>query len=239
VLAAGPIWRFPLEAALQFHYRLLDGPTGLAVVLANGLVLMLMSGTGLGYWWPGRKRAWQSLAIGNTAPARIRMRQWHRSAGVIASLLVLFSAATGLLLAAPDLADAWAESASHTRPAKLPPYTPEQLDDAVALAAAQFPQANLRDIRLPPADRIDINFFAPEHNPRGVHVVSVIPGTATVAKSLPARANPVLWMKVLPLHSGDSLGLFGRLLLLGEAVVLAFLAISGPLMWWRARAKGG
>ena len=145
VLAAGTVWRFPLEAALQLHYRLMDGRTGLAIVLANGLALLLMAGTGLGFWWPKRGGLAQSLAIGKSAPARIRLRHFHRSAGVIAALLLLFSAATGLLLVAPDLYEAGAPTA----PTPLPPRTAAQIDRAVALAAAQFPGSALRDIRLP------------------------------------------------------------------------------------------
>jgi uncharacterized iron-regulated membrane protein len=147
---------------------------------------------------------------------------------------MLFSATTGLLLVAPDLAESGSQAAS----SPFPQRTPAQLDRAVALAAAQFPEAALRDIRLPLADRLDINFFATQYGPRAVHVVSVGVSTGKVGKTLPAAANPVLWMKVLPLHTGDTFGLPGHLLLLGEALTLAFLALSGPLMWWRARPKG-
>jgi len=234
VLAAGSVWRFPLEAALQFHYRLMDGGTGLAVVLANGLALALIAGTGLGFWWPGRKRIAKSLTIRKSAPARIRLRQWHRSAGVIASLLLLFSATTGVLLAAPDLVDTFSDSGT---PSPLPPRTAQQIDRAVALGAAQFPGAAMRDIRFPLADRIDINLYAPERNPRAVHVVKVRLSDTQVTTALPASDNPVLWMKVLSLHTGDSFGLIGRLLLLAEALALIFAAISGPLMWWRNRLK--
>ncbi|MEP7221766.1 MAG: PepSY-associated TM helix domain-containing protein [Novosphingobium sp.] len=234
VLAAGPLWRFPLEGALQLHYRLLDGTTGMIVVLANGLALALLSCTGLGYWWPGRKRAIKSLAVRKAAPARIRLRQWHRSAGVIASLLVLFSATTGVLLAAPDIADALA--ASPSPPTTLPPRSAAQIDRAITVGAARFPGAALRDIRFPLADRIDINLFAPSRNPRAVHVVKVGLSDGQVTSTLPAQDNSALWMKVLSLHTGDSFGLIGRLLLLAEGAVLIFAAISGPLMWWRRRS---
>ncbi|MEO5597491.1 MAG: PepSY-associated TM helix domain-containing protein [Novosphingobium sp.] len=234
VLAAGSVWRFPLEAALRIHYQLMDSTTGLAIVLANGLALALMAGTGLGFWWPGRKRIAKSLTIRKSAPARIRLRQWHRSAGVTASLLLLFSATTGVLLAAPDLADALSDAST---PAPLSPRTAQQIDQAVALGRAQFPRAALRDIRFPRADRIDVELAAPERNPRAVHVVKVRLSDGQVTSALPASDNPVLWMKVLSLHTGDSFGLIGHLLLLTEALVLIFAAISGPIMWWRNRPK--
>lgn len=230
VLASGTIWRFPLEAALQFHYRLLDGRTGMAIVLANGLALALLAGSGLGFWWPGRRRLPRALAISHNAPARLRLRQWHRSLGVILSLVVLFSAVTGALLVAPDLA------APAGPPAKqFPAPGAGDIDLAINRATGEFPQAAIRDIRFPAADRIDVNFRAPRHNTQAVDVVSVQLSDASLVKRLPAEQNPALWIRVLPLHNGTALGLPGRLFLLIEALVLVFLAMSGPWMWWQAR----
>ncbi len=234
VLASGNVWRFPLEAALQLHYRLMDGKTGLAIVLCNGLALVWLAGTGLLTWRPAKGQMFRSLAVRRNLPARIKLRQFHRSAGVLGCVLLLFSASTGILLASPDLIAA--ESAPQA--SAVEPYKSSQLDAAVALAASQFPGARIRDIRFPLADRIDINFFAPEHNLRAVHVVSVAPARGRIINVVPAHQNDALWMTVLPLHTGDSFGLAGRILLLFEAALLAFLAVSGPLMWWRSRKSG-
>lgn len=233
VLATGPVWRFPLEAALRLHHRLLDGRAGLALVLANGIALTLLAASGVSFWWPGRGRALKSLAIRKAAPKRLKLRLWHRSCGVAISIVVLFSATTGVLLVAPDLAAS--SGAASSGPAPLRSFA--RIDNAVALAQAQFPGARLNDIRFPPADRIDVNFLAPARNSRAFHVVSVSISRPRVLDRLPAENNPVLWMTVLPLHSGDSFGLAGRLLLLVEAAVLIFLAISGPTMWWRSRSS--
>lgn len=229
VLATGTVWRFPLETALQLHYRLMDARLGLAVILANALALTFLAFTGLAFWWPGRKRIIKSLEIRGTAPARLRLRQWHRSAGVLLSAVILFSATTGALLVIPDL------TAPSGIPGAPPAPGPVLVDQAVAQAQRVFPGARLRDIRFPSADRIDVNFFAPERNSRAVHVVSVSLSGGTVLKRIEADDNPVLWMTILPLHTGDSLGLAGRLLLLAEALILVFIGCSGPLMWWQAR----
>ncbi|MEJ2456770.1 MAG: PepSY-associated TM helix domain-containing protein [Novosphingobium sp.] len=234
VLAAGTIWRFPAEAALQLHYRLMNSELGLAVVLANGVALCVLAATGLLFWWPGRGRVRRSLAIRSGAPAHLRLRQWHRSTGVVVSALLLFSATSGVLLAAPDLA-AQASTGTSTGASAVSMPGPEQIDLAVASAQARFPAARIRDIRFPAADRLDINFFAPQRNPRAVHVVSVSLRDAKILRAVPAAENPALWMTILPLHTGDSFGLGGRLLLLAGALSLVFLAGSGPLMWWRAR----
>lgn len=229
VLQVGGYAAFPLEAALQWHYRLMDGTTGLAIVLANGLVLILLAGSGMAFWWPAKGRFAKSLAINARMPGRVRLRHWHRSGGVVAAIAVLFSAMTGVLLAAPDVLPVPAAA----EPAFVP--MPEQIDAAVAVAQRQFPHARIRDVRFAQADRLAVNFFAPARNPRAVHVVAVRLSAPEVLKSQPAATNDVLWMKVLPLHTGESFGLLGQLFLLIEALVLAALAISGPWMWWQAR----
>lgn len=229
VLRAGGYGAFPTEAALQLHYRLMNGTLGLGIVLANGLALIVLSGTGLAFWWPARGRIVKSLAVNARMPGRVRLRQWHRSGGVTVSAVLLFSGVTGVLLAAPDVWPAGGVAE--------PVYsaTPAQIDRAIALAQREFPQSAIRDVRLPQADRLTVNFFAPARNPRAVHVVSVRLSVPEVLKVQPAEANNVLWMKVLPLHTGDSFGSIGTLVLLFEAMVLCALAISGPWMWWQAR----
>lgn len=230
LLATGSIWRFPTEAALQLHYRLMDAKIGMVIILANSLVLIFLSATGTTFWWPGRKRAMKSLAIRGSAPPRARLRQWHRSAGVLLSLPILFSATTGALLIVPDLA-APVSAAS----VAAPPPSAIAIDRAVARASAEFPGARLRDIRFPRADRIDVNFLAPRQGPRAVDVAAVSLSSGELLKRTPATENPALWIRILPLHTGDSFGAGGRVVFLAEALALIFLACSGPLMWWHTR----
>lgn len=231
VLAIGPIWRFPVEAALQLHYRLNAERLGMVIVLLNALALLLMSTTGMLYWWPGRQKMARALVIQASMPPRVRLRQWHRSTGVILLPLVFFSSITGALLIIPDLAAAAGPAAV------VPMPTPNavSIDGAFARAKAVFPNAAARDIRFPPADRIDVNFWAPRHNTQAVDVVSVRLSDAALLKSVPAESNPALWIPVLPLHSGTEMGVLGRSLLVLEGLTLLVLAVTGPRMWWQAR----
>ncbi|TWH88688.1 PepSY-associated TM helix domain-containing protein [Novosphingobium taihuense] len=232
LLRQGTILAFPLEAALQWHYRLMAGTAGLTVVALNAIALLLICGTGLRFWWPSKGRIVKALAINPRMPPRVRLRHWHRSGGVATAIVVLFSAMTGLLLVVPDLLPAG--KSAQSAPVVT---TGAQIDAAIDVAQRAFPHARIRDVRFPKADRLDINFLAPEDGPRSVHVVSVRLSQPELLKALPAEGNPVLWMKVLPLHAGDSFGLVGRLLLLAEALILAALAITGPLMWWQKRIR--
>ncbi|BBE34077.1 hypothetical protein SmB9_17350 [Sphingosinicella microcystinivorans] len=230
VLAAGSIWRFPAEAALQIHYRLIDGRFGMAVVMLNAVVLMIMSTTGMLYWWPGRQRLAKGLAIRSASPPRVRLRQWHRSIGVILTPVMLFSATTGLLLILPDLA-----APAPPVAAAFPPPTAWAIDRAFNSAIAEFPDACPRDVRLVAEDRMDVNFRAPRYNSQAVDVVSVRLSDGSVLQRMPAERNPAPWLTWLPLHSGTAVGEQGRIVLLIEGLALMILTTTGPLMWWQAR----
>lgn len=232
VLYRGPLWHFPYRAAVQLHYRLAGGTPGMVLVALTGAVLMLSTLSGLVFWWPGRGRLVQALKVRPGLTPRVRLRQWHRTIGALAASLALFSATTGLLLIAPDLL-----ATAPLRASAGPAPTARQIEAAIAAAQARFPGAVLRDVRFPAADRLDLNFAAPERNPRAVHVVWVRPSDGAVLKAIPAEANPVLWMRVLSLHTGQSFGPAGMALLLAEAAALVFLAIAGTRMWLTARNR--
>jgi uncharacterized iron-regulated membrane protein len=232
-LDAGALWRFPFRAAVQVHYRLADGTFGMIMVLITGVALVLAALSGLIHWWPGRNRVVQALRVRRGLPARLRLRQWHRTVGAAASALALLSGATGVLLIAPDLMPVPAGTTT------APPPAPSaaQVDAAVAAARARFPGASVRDLRLPPADRIDINLDAPGRNARAVHAVSVRLSDMVVTRAVAAQENPALWMKVLYFHTGEAVPWAGPLLLLGEAGALAFLAWAGTKMWFNTGRK--
>lgn len=234
ILRKGALWRFPYRAAVQVHYRLASGTPGMVLVLLTGLMLALATLSGLVHWWPGRGRVIAALKVRPKLPPRLRLRQWHRTVGAIGALLALFSATTGVLLIAPDLS---AGAPPAPALARTPARLPSAIDAAMAAARARFPGAVPRDVRLPPDGRLDVNFHAPGRNPRATHTVSVALDGARVIRAIPAARNPVLWMKVLPQHTGESFGAPGPLALLAEAGALLFLSVAGPLMWLQARKR--
>lgn len=234
-LDSGALWHFPYRAVLQLHYGLASGTAGLAVVAALGAALVLSAVAGLVYWWPGLSRIPQALRVRRKLPGHARLRQWHRSVGAVAAILALFSGATGVMLSVPDVIDAMVPMGGPT--ASAPALSPAEIDRALAVAQAEFPGARLRDVRFPAADKLTINFDAPERNARAVHVVAIRPSDGAVLKAQAAEDNPVLWMKVLALHTGEKFGPAGLALLLAEAGALVFLTIAGAAMWLRTRRK--
>ncbi len=235
VMQVGALWQFPYRAAVQVHYRLADGATGMIIILAVGAALTLASLTGFVFWWPGRSRVIQALKVRRSLPARMRLRQWHRTVGALVSVLAFLSSTTGILLIAPDVIPALTSTPAQTAVVRND-WAPDRIDRAVSTARERFPQAPLRDVRFPPADRLDLNFDAPERNARAVHTVAVRLSDGAVINSLPAKDNTVLWMKVLHLHTGQAFGIPGPLILLIEALGLIFLAYAGTRMWLTAQA---
>ncbi len=238
VMREGGLTAFPIEAALRLHYQLLAGNTGLFVVLLTGLALVLMAGTGLAFWWPVKGRWSKSLTVNPRMPARVRLRHWHRSFGVITAVLIGCSGATGVLLAGADLLPVL--TAPALKPAVSNPVgapTAANVQAGLLLAQAEFPQAQVRDLRFGPGGRMDVNLLAPERNSLAVHVVKVDLAAGRIVSVTTAQDNPALWMNILPYHSADEFGLLGRLILLIEAFVLIGLGVSGPLMWWQQRKR--
>lgn len=229
VLRSGGVASFPAELALALHLRLLTGRAGMAVVVLDGLALLALAASGIMFWWPKRAPRWRQLTVRWNVAGRLVLRQLHRTIGVTLSAVLAFSALTGVLLAVPELA-----AGSPTAPVR-PPVSPAVIDRAVAAAHRLAPMGALHDLRIDAA-RIVVNITAPERGPRAMHRVTVplsAPGTPVLLR---AGDNPALWMTILPLHAGDPLGTAGRLLLLLGAMILAALAISGPLMWWQVAA---
>ncbi|WP_066552080.1 PepSY-associated TM helix domain-containing protein [Croceicoccus bisphenolivorans] len=232
VLEQGTLWHFPLEAALQLHFRLNNGNWGLAVVCLYGLALVVIALTGLWHWWPGHHRVMQALRIPARTPKRLKLRAWHRSSGALLALALFVTSLTGVLTGVPSL------DFGSTHSAPQPAFVPAHIDRAFAAAQGRFPDARPRDVRFRPDGSLAVNFFAPRGGEWAVDTVVASTADGSVVSATPYEANDALWTYTLPVHTGTIAGSGGRWLMLAVAAGLLFLAISGPLAWWRSRKKG-
>jgi len=229
VLRSGGILRFPVIAALNLHDRWLTGRLGTAIVSLAGLSLLILAGTGLASWWPRRGALRKSLTVRWTMAPRLVLRQLHRTVGVSLSALLAFVAVTGLFVAVPMLLDP--PPATHATAAEAA----SGMDSAVAFAGKAFPGRTIRDIRQPAPGRLAVFLFAPERNSMAVNRVVVDTVAGKVESTRAASADRAAWVIALPLHSGRTFGLPGRILVLLVGLSLAALAVTGPLMWLHAR----
>jgi uncharacterized iron-regulated membrane protein len=227
VLRAGSIWHFPLRMAQEWHYALMAGRVGGALVVAEAVALMLLAAMGLAFWWPGAAHIRRGLAIPARTPQRLKLRLWHRSTGIIASGLLVFWAGTGLLLALPAL--------SAPSPAPIRPALP--LDRAWPVARSALPGQPLRDIRVAPDGTATFHFAAP--GPNHWALDTVVPQVSQPPRITRAAQADALWMRLLPLHTGDALGTGGLLFAAIFAATLLFLCASGTIAWHKQRPNKG
>lgn len=229
VLRQGGVWRFPVIAALNLHDQWLSGRFGTAIVSLAGLCLIFLAGTGLFYWWPQRGALRKSLSVRWQVSPRLVLRQLHRTAGVSLSALLAFMAVTGMFVAVPMMLDP--PTPTYATAAEVA----SGIDSAAILARKAFPGRTIRDIRQPARDGLAVFLFAPERNSMAVSRVVVDTVAGKVESTRAASADRASWVIALPLHSGRTFGLPGRILIMLAGLCLAALAVTGPLMWLQAR----
>jgi len=229
VLRSGSIWTFPAEAAAQLHYNLMIALPGIFIVAAVGLISLVMLTTGTLHWWPKPGRRMPSLAIRMRARRNVQLRQLHRSTGIFMGIFLSFSLITGTVLATNYSFNGFA-STPGPRPG-LSARTIVDVDAALQLAQMEFPNHDINYVRFRSDARADVFFLAPERSPRALHQVGLDLDPMAIATVVRAESNNDLWVTLLPLHTGESLGRFGRVLIIGNALILFFLAVTGPIMW--------
>lgn len=232
VLRSGGLWRFPTEALLAVHFRLLSGRIGLAVMLLSGLGIVLMAASGLACWWPRAGRWKSALQVNPRLPPRAVLRQLHRAGGAAVAVLALASAVTGLLVGGEYLLEPGPLTSVVPRAIRTAPAP--DVDRALARARAAHP-GPLRDVRLSADGRLAAFFWAPARSALAVDAVKVSLADGRLAETKSAAADRSLWVAILPLHSGQAFGLAGQLLLFAGAAGLAGLAVTGPILWLTRR----
>lgn len=228
VLDSGSLWHDPWRIAQEWHNSLFSGVIGSTLVALEAIALLALAISGIIFWWPGKGRLRQGLSIPARAPKRLKLRLWHRSTGVVASALLAMMAVTGLLLVwpliVPPAAGPFLGDPARTDPAPM-------LD--VAYARAALPGQSLSDIRLTPSGHATFHFAARTGNHWYLDTVTIEPdGRPRITRG---TDEPELWMRLLPLHTGDALGIFGQIFIALVGGALLFLTISGVIAWNRAR----
>lgn len=228
VLRRGSIWHFPLIAIFNIHDQWLAGRGGMALVMMSGFALVTMAISGLLFWWP-RRSIRKNLAVRWDSKPRLALRQLHRTTGVFAFPFLLFQAVTGLTIIIPMVTD------QPARQWNVHESLAPRVGLAVALAGPQYPGHAIRDVRVVTPTRINVFFRAPERNSRAVHRVTVDTQNRRVDSVLDASADRAIWVVTYRLHTGEFLGLAGRIFLLLVGLALAGLAGAGAVMWAQAR----
>ena len=247
VLAAGPIWQFPLEFADEWHLEMRFARPGRALVGTLGLTLALLAIAGLIVWWPGVKHLLRAMRPAWRGGLRRKLLMLHRLIGPVAFSFVLVLSLAGLLTAWRPWVD---PLVGKVLPLAVAPAFPERvpspdllpLEQVERLALAAFPGASVRDIRerggsyetvqsvLNPVDQARPR--AADHawiDRRNGELI----GTQSTAGE-PAGSRMLGWL--LPIHTGEWLGLPGRILMLLTGIAILVLTVTGVISTFKKTA---
>jgi uncharacterized iron-regulated membrane protein len=162
--------------------------------------------------------------------ARLPLRQIHRWSGLVAALLFLLQAVTGILWSNQEVLTSvfHAEARSQATSRRAP------LDDLLGAISAQAPGATLDRIAFPRDHHLPLTVRLV--SPRSTtEVMLVDPSSATVLSAGPIWAYPEQFAEQL--HGTLLAGAAGHWIVAFEGLVLVTMALSGLVIWWPGLAR--
>src|SRR3546814_237461 len=218
-----------------FRSSLMVPGVGRKIVGWLGVAMMISAFTGIWLWWPmvgrwSKRLRWRRHANLDT--------NLHHMAGFWISLPLFVLSLTGAWISFPAFFGALtgAEPRSGPPPRRAPPPQPidpqRSLDQAIAIAGARVP-GDVREVRWPAGDdaRWTVTIGA-----KDVAVDDASGEVATISTSRPRGGSGIAgWMRRI--HDGNGTGPVWQAIIFIGGLLPAGLAITGVIMWWRARTR--
>lgn len=256
-----------MKVVRDLHSLIITGPVGNALVeiAAGWAILLVLSGVYL--WWPSRAGN-RALALRGPPRRRLFWRDLHASIGVVAGVVILFLAITGMPWTGVFGAFIQKEVAAYGLGRPAPPGAAMPHHDAAAslpwsLQQRAMPMANQSgDVGIDRVMSIAAarGLHAPwtltrPASPGAPYLVSATAVAASDARVLyldPPTGRILLDARYadfgsgaraiewgIATHQGQQYGEPNRLVMLVGCIALLLLAVSAPLMWWKRRAPRG
>ncbi len=230
----------------EVHLTLVAGRTGHWILAIAGLLLVTNLVFGLVAAWP-RHGGWRAvLAARGHIGSRAGLYSWHRAIGLWAVLPAIVVAGTGTLILFEDQVRGALGAHEVSLPANPAAGTPVGFAAAVRAAVAAIPGSRFVGTTLP--SREDASYYvwlrAPGELYRGGYggsLVVVNANNGDIRGAWPAAdadAASTFVGSLYPLHTGEGIGLAGRILALAIGVWLVVVIILGLLLWWRKKPRG-
>lgn len=245
IVRAEPWGGYLMSWLYELHMHLLAGETGRQLAGWSGFAMLALLVTGIVAWWP--RGSWRKALVFKRRAAPIRrLRDLHKLLGLWSAILLFVLAATGALLALPDVR-VQLLTVAITPPDAVPaPLSTASagrqipISQALAVAHRVLPDARLAFIDIPGAGaapfRIRAQVAGDPHRrfPGSFVFVDQYSGRLLAVHDV-RRGNPSTvasaWIRTL--HDGSVGGLPTRVLaaILGFAPLLLF--VTGILHWRR------
>ncbi len=222
----------------DLHHHILIESIGKKVVGFIGVFLVLSSLTGL-LIWVRRYNRWRLFGTRRGTAWQYTKFDLHRSAGVAGNVFLLFVAATGVVIAFPQMIMQLLGEPPQPRPTRLAEKTAARatLETYVRAAELALPGGKVTQLRLATSDRpVTARVRVPGDlrqdgsarvnlEARTAQVISSDkPGDWTLSKSMVQAATP--------LHYGEWGGPAVRLLWFLIGLMPPVLFVTGVMMWW-------
>lgn len=233
-----------------WHTRLLSGDAGERVIGVLGALLFALAVSGIVLWWPRTRAALRpSLTVTTGRGATRTNFDLHRAAGFYASWLLLVASVTGMSLVFHEAFQQGLNVVTRSAPAPAAPRARSNaalpalpIDSLLAIAGRAQPGGAITYIYAAvgtPGSTVRIRKRLPgELHQNGKSFVHLDPRTGKVLLVEDGRAAPSggrLYSALYPIHTGSSLGLPTRLLVLLTGLAPTLLAVTGIRIWWRRR----
>ena len=247
------LWgQYAMTWIYDLHYTLLLDRNGKVIMAVVGGLSLISLVSGLYLWWPSTHKWRSALSIKRHASSQRLIYDLHKTSGVYSAAVMLILALTGVALEVPEYINPAIDFAS---PLQTPPkpkstlgqdhYRKITLDQALAIAQRYYPQARLCWIETPhdPEGAIRINFRQPwepsQRFPKTNIWIDQYSGEVLAIndpQDFSSGDTLITWLH--PLHSGEALGLTGRLLVLAAGLLCPVLFLTGLLRWMQKRQAG-
>jgi uncharacterized iron-regulated membrane protein len=225
----------------QFHTHLLAGHVGKQIMGWSGVLLLLLSISGIIVWWPAKLFRLRWSGSGKRFNFEL-----HNTVGVLSSIFLFMFAWTAICIHWEREVGNLAQKISTppiTRPATRQvaqggsePLDPDRL---LEIAHDTLPEAQVMDIELPAGPRQPALLalkFPEDHTPLGRTRMRIDTSSGKVLQVQssrdfsPAMKYARMWNREI--HTGDILNLPTRILAAFFSLMLPILTLTGPLIWW-------
>lgn len=230
VLAVADSRSGALRVIHRLHGSLLVPGIGRTIVGWIGVAMMLSCFTGIWLWWPTTARWTRGL---RWRRHRNLDSNLHHLTGFWIALPLFVLSLTGAWIAFPGVVSSGRDDHGPSRgnfgglPVATPETTPQTVVDAVHRATA----APIRRLTWPVAGR-DPAWTIATAGP----TLTLDDRTGAIAeKTTRAHGGARLSGFMRRLHDGDGMGPIWQTIIFIGGILPALLAITGVLMWWRAR----
>ncbi|HEU0044242.1 PepSY-associated TM helix domain-containing protein [Sphingomonas sp.] len=217
----------------------IPGGWGRSIVGWIGVAMMLSAFTGLWLWWPTTGSMKRALRWGRHRNTDTNI---HQTFGFWVALPLFVLSLTGAWISFPRFFGSLVGQAPQQQRgpdraalarAKPLDRTALTLPSAIARARAVAP-GDLRQVSWPTTLKPDWSVqLKPTNGPPATIAVTDGSGVATLTPRPGGQGGVARWMRRI--HDGTDMGMVWQIIIFIGGIIPAVLAVTGIIMWWRAR----